>query len=90
MTNKYKVSDLAKDFNMKSKDLIANLQKALKSKTVYAMGPKGKYMVTDELDNIFRFDTQEETKEFAEEKKPPTTKKARSIYILFSYMTIIF
>lgn len=36
-------------------------------KTVYAMGPKGKYMVTDELDNIFRFDTQEETKAFAEE-----------------------
>ena len=35
--------------------------------TVYAMGPKGKYMVTDELDNIFRFDTQEEAKAYAEE-----------------------
>jgi ribonucleoside-triphosphate reductase len=33
---------------------------------VFAMGAKGKYMVIDELDNIYRFDTQEETKEFAE------------------------
>ena len=34
---------------------------------VFAMGPRGKYMVTDELDNIHYFDTQEETKAFAEE-----------------------
>lgn len=35
-------------------------------KTVYAMGPKGKYMVKDYLDNIYTFETQEETKSFAE------------------------
>lgn len=34
---------------------------------VYAMGAKGKYMVTDELETIYYFDTQEETKEYAEE-----------------------
>lgn len=34
---------------------------------VYAMGARGKYMVTDELETIYHFDTQEETQKFAEE-----------------------
>ncbi len=36
-------------------------------KEVYAMGPKGKFMVQDYLENIYYFDTREETKKFAEE-----------------------
>lgn len=35
-------------------------------KEVYAMGPRGKFMVKDYLENIYYFDTREETKEFAE------------------------
>jgi len=35
-------------------------------KKVLAMGPRGKYMVKDYLDNIYYFDTQEETKSFAD------------------------
>lgn len=34
---------------------------------VFAMGPRGKYMVTDELDHITYFDTQAEAKKFAED-----------------------
>ena len=36
-------------------------------KEVFAMGPRGKYMVTDELNEITYFDTQAEAKKFAEE-----------------------
>jgi len=35
-------------------------------KSVLAMGPKGKYMVKDYLDNIYTFETQDEAKTFAE------------------------
>lgn len=35
-------------------------------KEVYAMGPRGKFMVKDYLENIYYFETREETKEFAE------------------------
>lgn len=35
-------------------------------KEVYAMGPRGQFMVKDYLENIYYFDTREETKEFAE------------------------
>jgi len=36
-------------------------------KEVYAMGVKGKFMVKDYLENVYYFDTREETKKFAEE-----------------------
>ena len=38
-------------------------------KKVYAMGAKGKFMVKDYLENIYTFDTREETKEFAEKNE---------------------
>ena len=33
------------------------------------MGPRGKYMVTDELDGITYFETQEEAKKFAKSEE---------------------
>lgn len=41
---------------------------------VFAMGPRGKYMVTDELDEITYFDTQAEAKKFAEENNQRVLK----------------
>ena len=52
MTNKYKISDMAKDFNIKSKDLLAIIAQATGSEK-----KSGAVLVEDEIGLVFTFIT---------------------------------